>query len=246
MKTVTFLPISMAVAVFTFTFPSPAAHAGEKPSAESKLAELGEKYSEASSVEHHTLAAPLMTAPLATDLSLTEGLALLGRASTLGHKGDLAFEQTLEKAVKLQAFTLKDEASLFWLFDQSMDLRSRWFRLRYAGLNPPHRIGVQFDHDELRADSTFDVYLEDSPAGSVFFKLPDGDPFSMIENIHLIFEPADLDGGNFDFVILGLDLLPEEEDPLANLPATDLERFDWYRRPLKAENLVEVNTPQTF
>lgn len=218
------------------------------PSASSKIADLEEKYEDSSVVEHNTLAAPLLLGdPVLGGLRvLSKNLSLLDVPHTVGYKGNLLFEENRDKSVRLQYQNLTEEAAFFWLFERPMDLKNRWVRMDYSGLLVPSRVALEFDHDELRADSGFDLFLDGSPATqSVFFKLPDAEPFAEIETLRLVISPDDLKNKSADFAILDLEILPTGADPLGEAPS-DLNRFDWYAEPLKADNQSSFNTEYAY
>lgn len=218
------------------------------PSANSKIADLEEIYEDSSVVEHNTLAAPLLLGdPALGGLRVTsKNLSFFDVPHTVGYKGNLLFEQSEDKGVRLQYRDLKEEAAFFWLFERSMDLKNRWVRMSYSGLLVPSRVALEFDHAESRADSNFNLYLDDSlTPQTVYFKLPDAAPFAEIETLRLVVSPEDLKGRSADFAVLDLELLPAGANPLGKAPS-DLNRFDWYAEPLRAENQATFNTERTY
>lgn len=218
------------------------------PSANSKIADLEESYEDSSVVEHNTLAAPLLLGdPALGGLRVTsKNLSFFDVPHTSGYKGNLQFERKEDGSVRLQYRDLKEEAAFFWLFERPMDLKNRWVRMSYSGLLVPSRVALEFDHDEKRLDSRFNLYLDDSlTPQSVFFKLPDAAPFAEIETLRLVVSPKDLKGRSADFAILDLELLPTDANPLGKVPS-DLNRFDWYAEPLRAENRSSFNTERAY
>lgn len=218
------------------------------PPANSKVADLEEIYKNSSAVGNDTVAAPLLLGdPALGALRVTsKNLSLLDVPHTVGHKGNLVFERDGKAGVRIQYRDLKEEAAFFWLFERPMDLKNRWVRMSYSGLQVPSHVALEFDHDEKRSDSRFDLYLDNSLAPqSVLFKLPEAKPFAQIETLRLIVSPENLKNRNADFAILDLEILPAGTNPLGK-PASDLTRFDWYAEPLKAENRASFNTEYAY
>jgi len=248
---------TFSVLLFTvFLFLTPffsAVHAEE--SVESRLAELQAERREAQTLRYNTLSAPLVSTPAvsvprAADPTGIDIPSLLDIDYTVGYEGALSYRQLSEDErgiVRIRYSQLKEPAAFFFTFAETLDARNRWFRLRTTGLRLPERLALEFDHDEMRNDSRFYVYPENSAApSSLFFKLPDKFPYSQIDSLRFIVDPetaGDLDG---DFLILGLELLPPGADPLAKLPPSDLTRFEWYTDPFEADNEAPLNTQYRF
>ena len=247
--------LTSTLAVFLFlALILPAAHAEE--SAESRIAELQAEQREAQTLRYHTLSAPLVSGGLTTTAVVPEepvyagGPSLLNGNYTVGYEGGISYRQLSENTkdiFRIRYSQLKEPAAFFFVFGEKLDARNRWFRLRYTGLRLPERLALEFDHDELRSDSRFYVYPENSAGpASLLFKLPDKFPYSEIDSLRFVVDPetaGDLDG---DFLILGLELLPLETDPLAKLPETNLMRFDWYADPFEADNEAPLNAQYRF
>ena len=228
--------------VFAFVFLAFSPCLMSESASSDKLSELG---TGDSPVEHNTLAAPLFLADFNT-VGFAGTHSLLREQFTPGTKGDILFQQLADGGIRLRYRALKEEASFFWLFEKGMDLRNRWLRVRYSGLQVPRRVALEFDKGKSRNGSKFLVYLEDTLVGEeIFFKLPDGISFSNVETIRLVINPEDILRQNGDFVIRDLELLPEGKNPLAG-PPTDLKRFDWYAQPFEPENQASFNTHQSF
>lgn len=216
-------------------------------SSDEKLRELKD-YGDETTVDQSTLAAPLLLsqASLGKVTAFSRHLSLFDIPHTVGVKGEILYEQRDELGVRLEFRDLKEEAAFFWLFERPMDLRNRWVRVHYSGLRVPSCLKLEFDHDELRSDSQFDLYLENTLIGdTVYFKLPDKTAFAKIETLRLVLDPDSLEHNSADFVIHAIELVPAGEDPLGGFES-DLSRFDWYAEPLKPENRASFNTNYTF
>ena len=174
---------------------------------------LAEKVSEQLEDEYkistNTLASPLFLSEGGPELVSSKGISLSENPFLFGYEGDLEYEQMVNGVYRLRYHDLKKEAAFFFLLDEPMDLRNRWFRLRYSGVNLPSRMGLEFDHDELRLDAKFDVYLTKTTAiEGVYFKLPDKGTFSTVDSVRLVVRPEDDIEPDADFLILGMELLP--------------------------------------
>jgi len=217
------------------------------PSSESKLEQLQKEYEELRSVRDDTLMAPLFTSPVAQDRLMIQGVSLLHEIHQVGTMGELFYQTVGEESYRLKYDNLNDPAAFFWLFKGEMDFRDQWFRLTYSGLSVPKRLSVQFDGDEGRNDSQYFIYLEDSLRPQmVYFKLPHKKPFGQIQMIGLGINPDDVRDPYADFLILGLEMIPQGDDPLSKLSESNFARFDFYGEPFEAENQVAVNTSQVF
>ncbi|MBI3316409.1 MAG: hypothetical protein HYZ85_00190 [Candidatus Omnitrophica bacterium] len=199
------------------------------------------KYYETETFGKNTLAPPLRLAEKPAFVDPLNGISLLKKPLLEGFQGAMTYQALEGSGYRLRFDELSGHASFFLVFEKSLDLRNRWFHLRYAGTGV-NQLAIVFDHDEGRRDRPFFVYLESSvEPENVYFKLPSKFPYSEIHSLRLIANPDFTENHLADFMILGLDLLPEDSDPLASLPETDLGRFDWYSEPLQADNEVSVN-----
>ena len=206
-----------------------------------------EQLAAARELDQNTLAAPLLLSQAAEPWDLPQGTSLLSQPYKIGYEGGLDYQKIADQAYRLRYQDLKKQASFFFLFDKSLDLRDRWVRLRYSGLNAPRRLSLEIDPDELRTDGRLDLYLSASPSiESVYFKLPDKVPYGELDSLHFLILPEDLQSEDGDFLILGLELLPQGGGPLDQAPPSDLSRFDGYSNPFEAENKTPVNSQYSF
>ncbi|MBI3307527.1 MAG: hypothetical protein HYZ84_06965 [Candidatus Omnitrophica bacterium] len=197
----------------------------EDNSAEAKLEALRAVHQESQQVGENTLAAPLISAAASASITTT-GLAptpveirsevesLLRDSTQIGVRGNLVYDQAEGQGVRVHVAREAKESSLFFSFDGSKDLRDRWVRVRYSGLAVPEFLTVRFDADELRRDSDFRIYLENSvQSREVFFKLPGKTSFADIHSLSFVFDPGEKLLGA-DFTIEGLDVLAASQEPV--------------------------------
>lgn len=226
-------------AMIGISFSSISGFAG--PLSEMKEDELQNQYYESEELNQNTLATPLRFAEKPEFINPLSGTSLLSGNVLEGSEGHLAYQAIDGLGYRLRFNELLGRASFFLVFDKPMDIRNRWFRLRYTGIGVPERLALVFDHDEKRNEQFF-VYLESSTNEEiVYFKLPDTIPYTDIHSVRLIADPELSEAELADFLILGIDILSETENPMAGLPETDLSRFDWFSNPLKADNEVALN-----
>ena len=199
------------------------------------------------SLEENTIASPLMFSDIPSIPLVGNHVELLSLPHQMGYQGDILYQKLDGDAFRIKFQDLKQKSAFFWVFDSPIDARDRWFRLRYSGIYAPSQMVLSFDHDEDRNDSNFNVFLDPSKdAKAVYFKLPEREGFSKVESLRFILDPEILKEDSGDFMVLGLELLPESDNPLAGLPATDPHRFDHPLSLMAADNQASVNGGYAF
>lgn len=236
MKSVVIFAVLFVFSTFNIRF------AAAEDSSDSKIKALQESVA----IGQDTLSAPLLLSQPQNLLSPVRG-SLLNQSSSAGFEGDLAYQKLAGDSYRLRYRDLKQAAAFFFLFEKPLDLKDRWVRVHYSGLHIPSHVKLELDHDEMRDDSEFDLYLNQQPQeGSVDFKLPDKEPFGDIHSLRLVMDPELLEDPYGDFLILGLELLPAGEGPLDQVAASDPSRFDAPWSPFDADNLTAVNPDFAF
>lgn len=237
----------VAALFFSLNLTAPLSAEEAAQEAHSRADKLEDLYDESKEADRNTLAAPLLFSKSPAALPKLRGTSLLKEDYLLGYEGTIDYQMISGVGIRLNYGTLKEKTSFFLVFDKSMDLRNRWVRLVYTGLGAPPRLALEFDHDELRNDSKYYVYLDDSSRPeSVLFKLPAKAAYSEIGSLRFVMEPEFAKDANADFLILDLEILPEESDPFGNFPESDLSRFDLFSEPFDADNELPVNAQKTF
>ena len=220
------ISISLFALTLLFFFATPLK--AQDVSAESKLEALKAEHHSTNQVGQNTLAAPLMSATAGASVTVTTGPipsametrrgvveALFTDSTEIGSKGNLSYDQVAGQGVHVRLTREADQASLFFSFDSSKDLRNRWVRVRYSGMAVPESLTLRFDHDEARRED-FKIYPENSLESKfIFFKLPDKTSYADIHSMRFVMDPQDQQLLDADFMIEGLDVFAAGEEPLA-------------------------------
>lgn len=193
------------------------------------------------STDENTLAPPLLMGQPHAGNFPENSFSLFESPFQIGTKGSLVYQKLSGARFRIQSEGLKNEAAIFWLFEKPMDLRDRTVALHTVG-KVPSRIKMFLNYDKGSKDSGFDLFPEDSEkANAVYFKMPDRQDFGEIRSIRFSIDPEITEAAHFDFIILGLNFVPEGEDPIKNLPATDAARFDFYGTPFEPSNRLSTS-----
>ncbi len=180
--------LTLVFPVILIFFASPQIQAKEF-SVEEKLRALRSEHGQSKQVGQNTLASPLISAT-------PEGATVFSNAYLSVEYGKI------------------EKPSFSFNFETPHDLRNRWVRVRYSGLDAPEFLRLRFENEELK-NFDFKIYLESSLSPQeVFFKLPDKAVFS---NTHFLdFAPMPSEKSTpLDFHIERIDVLPKGEEPLA-------------------------------
>lgn len=214
---------------------------------EATVSEKEKIFGEGRELSTQTLANPLLLSQTPRDPTEIPGTSLLAHPFKFGYQGDLSYRQIEDQVFRLRYEDLEEDSAFFFLFDEPLNLRNRWVRLRYFGEKIPSRLELQVESDLPRSDGRYDLYLAGSDhLESVYFKLPDKTPFGELDSIRLVIHPEEQRDPDADFMILGLELLPAGEGPLGNVSLTDRHRFENYAEPFEAQNQVSINTQSAF
>lgn len=197
--------------------------------------------------DEHTLANPLLFSDLPALPQLGTTARLLELPAQIGYQGDILYQKLESGGFRIRYDDLKQKSSFFWLLDSPLDARDRWFRLRYTGTYTPLKMILSFDHDETRNDSHFMLFLEPSRGNEdVYFKIPDRIGFKEVESLRFTLDPSSMGESSGDFTILGLDLIPADENPLQSAESGISHTFDHPLSILEADNRVSVNGGYAF
>lgn len=175
-----------------------------------------ENYDQQIQLKEETLELPYLSAQMAPPLKFEVVESLFELPSEMRFQGDVEFKKEDHGFHVL--FNKPEEASsISWKFEKTLDVRNRWFRIRYSGLEHDQKMGLQIEKAELGQEgSVFSLSMISSPKPEeVFFKMPDQAEFLDVNILRLIFDLDQAQGQHLDFMILGLDLLPRDADPLA-------------------------------
>ncbi len=198
--------------------------------------------------DQSTLVSPLLLSQPSEHFQVPDGTSLLKNPFEVGYEGDLQYEKLSDETFRLRYFDLTRDASFFFVFDKPLNLKDRWVRLRYTGLKLPSHLALELDFEERRSDTHYDLYLDQAPGlGSVYFKLPAKASFEQVDSLRLIMEPDHLASMDADFMILGLEIVPEGEGPLDNLGPSDYRHFEELSaNSFDAENQVPLNMAYSY
>lgn len=171
---------------------------------------------DSSEFEKSALAAPLFSGnlnPALNPFNPLNGSSLLENLYNVSRFGDLEYQQVGDTSFRLRFQVLKEPAGFFWLLNKKLDLRNQWVRIIYSGTFVPEHAFLALNVKKLRADSLFLIYFQHSSMPETsYFKLPANLPEEEIHSLGLVF---DADEPPADFMIVGLEVLPPGEDPLA-------------------------------
>lgn len=191
--------------------------------------------SSAQPITANTISSPLLLDHAAVSSSAMPESSLLGLSPHMGGTGSVSFMALDEGHVHIKFQNLKQAAAFFWHFDEGLDLRDRWVKLKYSGENIPLAVLLDFESKEKVKEQY--IYLQPfSRRGESFFKLPDHASFAEVTVIRLIFDPGLLGVSNADFRIEDVILLPKGVEPIT------LKKDFHGERPV-AEGLPEPFTP---
>ena len=180
-----------------------------------KSSELETKLENDSKIGTNTMAPALMSS-LGGDGAGISGVSLLATPFTMGTRGAIQYQKFGENSYRIQFDNSDGVASLFLLFQYEMDLRDRWVRIAYSGRTAPEKVYIVVDRlDEARSDARFPVYLERSEnSHDSFFKLPARLPYAKVKSLDFTIDPKDQTNERREFVLLDLQIMPKNFDPL--------------------------------
>ncbi|MBI3312931.1 MAG: hypothetical protein HYZ83_01660 [Candidatus Omnitrophica bacterium] len=188
MKTKHQVLLTLILPIVLIFFASPQIQAKEF-SVEAKLQALRSQHGQSHQVGQNTLASPLISAT-------SEGATVFSNAYLSVEYGKI------------------EKPSFSFNFETPHDLRNRWVRVRYSGLDAPEFLRFRFENEELK-NFDFKIYVESSLSSQeVFFKLPDKADFSNTNFLDFAAMPSEK-STLIDFHIEGIDVLPKGEEPLA-------------------------------
>jgi hypothetical protein len=191
--------------------------------------DLHQKYHEARTAKNQTMEAPLTTSGLKDEIATLQAVTLEGQTVSLEHSRGISIRDIGTRALHIAYEKLPDAASLSWKFGGPKDLRNRWFALRYSGAEVPKHVLINVTQtDNSKSAENFALYLEKSiEPSTVKFKFPDRPEFKNTASLSFVMDPSN-PSRTANFVILDFEMLPPDQNPLAELAGTDANRFERY------------------
>ena len=209
---------------------------GESPG--QKTSKVETKLSSETEVEKHTLSPSLMTAWRGGGVPT---LSLLSSPFTVGTRGAVQYQKFGKNSYRIQFDAKQGTTSLFLLFQYEMDLRDRWVRISYSGINGPEKISVVVDRLENRTGSTFPIYLEKSKTvHDSYFKLPDRVPFSKVTSLDFVIDPKEQKAGRGEFLFLDMQVMSKQFNPLRTERVQPV-KISPYPELFQADNMVAIS-----
>jgi hypothetical protein len=198
---------------------------------------LRQKYHEVRTAKQQTIEAPLAGSILKVELKSLSELTLGGQKVTSSHTPNLKVREIGSRAVHISFEPLTDAAAYTWNMAAPKNFKDRWFRLRYSGSEIPAHVLLSVHSQSEAAPVLFDLYPAPSQTpAEIIFKLPAGPMFDKTTSLSLVMDPKLSPAVKGSFVLLELDTLPPDHNPLASNARVDT---------LPAGNYGLISSPKT-
>ncbi len=198
---------------------------------------LRQKYHEARTAKQQTIEAPLAGSILKDELKSLSEVTLGGQKATSSHTPNLKVREIGSRAVHISFEPLTEAAVYTWNLTAPKNFKDRWFRLRYSGSEIPAHVLLSVQSQVASAPALFDLYPSPSQTpAEILFKFPAGPMFDKTTSLSLVMDPKMAPSGKGSFVLLELEVLAPDHNPLAPKGQID---------PLPAGNYGLITSPKT-
>ncbi len=184
--------------------------------------DLSQRYQEGVAVKRNTIEAPLLTSDLGAGMLQTAVMGFQEQDVKVESSKNLKLQPVTNGAFRLQYEKLETPAEVAWRFEAPADLSNRWFRMDYSGLMIPPQVFLSANPMGSLHDENLNLFLENSSnPNSVYFKLPGKSNYQAVQLLKMIIDPSVLKEKSGDFMVLNLQMLPKNENPLMQTPKAD-------------------------